>query len=116
MSTRSAIGMRRADGKIEAIYCHFDGYPDGVGRILARSYRDPQCVKALLALRELSSLGDDISTCCAYTDSTATSAVFDNEYLYADGCCQRWGVEYVYLYDSGNWFYASCSDGNFEVM
>lgn len=31
MSTHVAIGIRLNDGRIKAIYCHFDGYPAGVG-------------------------------------------------------------------------------------
>jgi len=37
MSTRSNIGIVNGDGSVKAIYCHFDGYPAYVGRILLRS-------------------------------------------------------------------------------
>lgn len=32
MSTRSTIAYERDDGTIVGSYCHFDGYPGGVGR------------------------------------------------------------------------------------
>ena len=60
MATRSMIGVRRPDGKVEAIYCHWDGYLDHNGRILLHHYTDLEKVKALIALGDLSSLGPEI--------------------------------------------------------
>lgn len=34
MSTRSRIGMINPYGSVSSIYCHFDGYPEGVGKTL----------------------------------------------------------------------------------
>ena len=42
MSTRCAIGMKREDGEVAAIYCHNEGYPEGVGAILGRWYRNAE--------------------------------------------------------------------------
>ena len=33
MATRSAIGMKTPEGKIKAIYCHWDGYVDNLSLI-----------------------------------------------------------------------------------
>lgn len=60
MSTRSAIGRLNADGTVHAIYCHFDGYPEGVGVKLARHYQDAAKVDQLIGLGDLSSLGSEI--------------------------------------------------------
>ena len=57
MSTRSRIGMEMPDGKIKSIYCHWDGYPSGVGRTLESSYTGPKKVEELLDLGDISSLG-----------------------------------------------------------
>lgn len=57
MSTRSRIGVRLSDGKIKSIYCHFDGYPEGVGRTLTKHYTDPKKVEDLIALGDISVLG-----------------------------------------------------------
>lgn len=46
------------DGKVKSIYCHWDGYPEGVGRKLQRSYTDPKKVEELLSLGDISSLGE----------------------------------------------------------
>lgn len=60
MATRSAIGYIRPDGSIRAVYCHWDGYPAGVGKILREHYTDPKKVAKLLKLGELSALGPEI--------------------------------------------------------
>jgi hypothetical protein len=59
MATRSMIGL--SDGKaIVAIYCHYDGYPQHVGRILFENYDSVDKVQELLKLGNLSSLGKEI--------------------------------------------------------
>jgi len=76
MSTRSRIGVIRTQHhpmdeeryghpaewnvQVESIYCHFDGYPEGVGAILDEHYADPAKLDALLALGDLSQLGAEL--------------------------------------------------------
>ena len=40
MATRSRIGLMLEDGTIKHSYCHFDGYPNGVGHTLVENYSD----------------------------------------------------------------------------
>ena len=40
MSTRSYIGVEDASGAVRAVYCHTDGYPEGVGSVLLRHSGD----------------------------------------------------------------------------
>ena len=61
MGTRSTIAMEFADGTVEQVYCHWDGYLEHNGQILARHYMDPFKVKELLALGGFSSLGADVA-------------------------------------------------------
>ena len=56
MGTRSTIALEFADGTVEQVYCHWDGYLENNGQILARHYMDPFKVKELLALGGFSSL------------------------------------------------------------
>lgn len=58
MSTRSRIGLEMPNKHIKSIYCHFDGYPEGVGETLKKHYATPRAVEALLALGDLSILGE----------------------------------------------------------
>ena len=61
MSTNSFIGMQHPEtGFIVGVYCHHDGYPDGVGQMLLDNYTDPMKVKALIALGSLSYLAEKI--------------------------------------------------------
>lgn len=50
MSTRSRIGILNADGSIDSIYCHCDGYLSYNGDILMHHYDTEDKVRALLKL------------------------------------------------------------------
>lgn len=60
MSTRSAIGIEQADGKIKAVYCHSDGYPSHNGRMLTMYYSTKEMVEAILKLGNISFLDKSI--------------------------------------------------------
>lgn len=60
MSTRSTIALRRTDGTMKKIYCHWDGYINWNGSILQKYYNTADKVENLLALGNLSSLGPEI--------------------------------------------------------
>jgi len=60
MATRSTIAIQNQDGTVTAIYCHWDGYPSHNGRILQENYTTEAQVRELLALGDLSSLGETI--------------------------------------------------------
>ena len=115
MSTRSMIGIQQENGKIKAIYCHYDGYPEGVGQTLANYYQTTDKVEALLNLGDLSVLRQELGEkqdfndyknhnenwCLAYgrdrglTDAEAKEFIYAGEYLeYARGSC----AEYAYIF------------------
>lgn len=56
MGTRSRIAIQNADGTLESIYCHWDGYPSNNGVILQEHYQDETKVRELISLGDLSSL------------------------------------------------------------
>ena len=56
MGTRSTIALEYADGTVEQVYCHWDGYLEHNGKILAGHYINPFKLKELLALGGFSSL------------------------------------------------------------
>jgi len=60
MSTRSTL-IHKTNTGWSGIYCHHDGYRDGVGAVLEKHYTDPAKVAALIALGNLSCLGSDIT-------------------------------------------------------
>ena len=61
MSTNSRIGILHEDGTTETIYCHWDGYPSHQMPILTKHYDTADKVKALLALGDISILGERIA-------------------------------------------------------
>lgn len=57
MSTPCMIGIRQKDGIIRAIYCHHDGTPDRVGKLLRNHYGHADRVNLLIDGGDISSLG-----------------------------------------------------------
>jgi hypothetical protein len=62
MATRSRIGIENENGTISSIYCHHDGYPDGVGATLKEHYSNSQKLRMLINLGDISSLGEHVAT------------------------------------------------------
>jgi len=48
MATRSRIAVQNADGTFLSIYCHWDGYPSGVGKDLLNEHNSEQAACALM--------------------------------------------------------------------
>ena len=61
MATRSRIGLMLEDGTIKHSYCHFDGYPHGVGHTLVGHYSDIQKVEELLSFGDMSFLSPKVN-------------------------------------------------------
>lgn len=123
MATRSAIGVVLATGQIQAIYCHWDGYPQGVGRTLVKHYTDPVKIDQLMMLGDLSVLGSEIGEkhlfdqrfddgdprtgwCRAYGRDRDEEET--NSELFADReefvtVMERSGCEFFYLWTNGQW-------------
>ena len=61
-ATRSMIGIEQPNGKIVAVYCHYDGYPEGVGKMLKKFYKSPAVINKLIKLGKngISTLGKNI--------------------------------------------------------
>jgi len=61
MSTRSNIAIYNTETETaRVIYCHFDGYYDGVGKTLKEHYQDVEKVKKLIEGGDISSLGEHV--------------------------------------------------------
>ena len=59
MSTRCRIGIENKNGTITSIYCHHDGYLEGVGEILVNHYKNEEKIRKLMELGDMSSLGTE---------------------------------------------------------
>jgi len=60
MATRSTIALVFADGSVQQVYCHWDGYLDHNGRILFEHYSDPFKLRDLIDLGDISSLDKEV--------------------------------------------------------
>jgi len=116
MATRSTIAIRNADTTVTGIYCHWDGYLSYNGKILVENYATEAAVRELIALGNLSSLGETIGVkvdfngnhdgqCLAYGrdrgESNQSGATFGGwqEML------NKVGEEYNYLFVPGEGWY-----------
>jgi hypothetical protein len=96
MATRSNIGIRENDGTISTIYCHNDGYPQHVGRILLADYTSETAVRELLALGDISTLGDTtLSTYAYHRDRGEAKA---DPIVYEPGAFEQ-EHDYAYVWD-----------------
>jgi hypothetical protein len=67
MGTRSTIALEFADGTVQAVYCHWDGYLAHNGQILLKHYSNPFILRDLIDLGDLSSLRPTIGTKHAFS-------------------------------------------------
>jgi len=104
MSTRSLIG-KKVGGNVRYIYCHFDGYPTGVGETLKNHYNTDEKVDALLNMGDASSLGETLESSVFYMRDRGETGV-EARSIYApsfNGAGKKSGADYVYLWTNGEW-------------
>jgi hypothetical protein len=130
MATRSAIAVQYGE-TFRAVYCHWDGYLEGVGATLRNHYNVRSKLSNLIALGSISSLGEELGEQHSF-DARRGEAIpetwttfytrdrgeedqswrmfHSKEELvdYYDGC----GCEYFYLMDTDeNWWVKSYNSG-----
>jgi hypothetical protein len=76
MGTRSTIALEYADGTVDQIYCHWDGYLDHNGKILAEHYSDPFKLRQLMDLGDMSSLAERVGTQHAFEKAPEGECTF----------------------------------------
>lgn len=60
MSTTATISITNQNGSVDMVHVHWDGYLTWVGRILAQHYTSRNDAEALIALGDLSTLGENL--------------------------------------------------------
>lgn len=61
MSTNSTIAVKLADGSVNQVYCHWDGYLEHNGVILQKHYNSQELAEALVNLGDISFLCKNIN-------------------------------------------------------
>ena len=121
MGTRSFIIVPNPKGDFSGIYCHWDGYPEGVGKTLEQHYTSKAKIRKLINLGDLSSLKPEIDptehhsfnapqsgVCIAYgrdrgeknVDKRTKGSLHELVQIAADMWC-----EFIYLHFNGVWHY-----------
>ena len=121
MATRSFICKSLPNNTIVGVYCHFDGYPSGVGATLANHYTTDERVTALLSLGSISqlhprlvpNLGDTHTfdnpaknvTVAYHRDrgEAMSTTTFPSLDVMVENVAHQLGVEFVYIWDSNEW-------------
>jgi hypothetical protein len=109
MATRSFIAKYdRNENEYTAIYCHWDGYPEGVGFTLRDHYTSSGQIDTLLTYGDISSLHEDTNDTKAVSfqvtqgDKNALPITFK---YFSDVVehYRRAGCEYGYVWMDGLW-------------
>jgi len=126
MATRSNIAIVNQDKSISSIYCHWDGYPEYVGKILLYNFNNVGVLNELLKLGNLSTLAENVNpthihtfdkpqsnVCIAYGrergEKDQEAIVFEDLGEFEDSAKNSW-VDYQYLFDNGVWSYRNVND------
>ena len=82
MATRSTIALEFADGTVEQIYCHWDGYLAHNGKILRDHYSNPFILRDLIDQGAISSLGPIVGTKHDFSrlDSPLSAEEYESRY------------------------------------
>ena len=128
MSTRSNIGIQKEDGTVEVIYCHFDGYPTGVGQELLDNYNSKKLAQDLVDLGNISGLCESLELTKqeAYsekwkhdkmyqerTQDEEAATKYSSIKKYLDEIKGNVFIEYIYIYDCVmNQWYSYWADGS----
>jgi hypothetical protein len=128
MSTRSNIARQNADGTIDYIYCHSDGYLSHNGSILLSHYQDAEKVDQLIALGDLSFLAPEIGgkhsfedrnydVCMAYGRDRGEIGTEARKAERLDKYIAQDTEEFCYIYTKdGEWVYRSYSNPNLHLL
>ena len=106
MGTRSKIGIVKSNGKVDAIYCHWDGYPDYNGNVLVNHYNEESKIRKLISLGDISSLGATLDETISYygwREEEVPKRTYDSIKAYEKAYGDSWD-EYNYLFKDGDWY------------
>lgn len=113
MATRAFIGIENEDSTVTGVYCHFDGYLEGVGRTLQENYADLATVRKLVALGDLSSLGPTLEPedTVAYARDRGEPDTAARTFASRRARGQDMqGYEYMYVFTPAGWLYRTTTE------
>lgn len=105
MATRSYIFTETSDSNFVGSYCHWDGYPEGVGKTLTDNYYSPDTVSKLCSIGGFSTLQETVEETAKSKYEGHDAMLIENVLGIPDllgGCA--YDVDYVYLFTNNEWF------------
>lgn len=139
MGTRSTIALEYADGTVDQVYCHWDGYLEHNGKILQEHYSNPFKLQELMDLGDVSSLGINIGRKHSFSPFEGDKNDYDE--AQAEGCTTFYGrdrgetgvgarrfksfadykqnfqhEEYAYILRTDGKWYVKCYEKDFELL
>ena len=132
-ATRSTVAIEDKNGKVRGTYVHFDGYVDGVGKTLAKHYKDKKKIEKLLDLGKagISALyksidgGDDHSfnspkkgETIFYGRDRGEDNDMTSEFKDRDSFAAGHTEEFAYMYSikDKKWYYAEDDDRSWKEL
>jgi len=116
MGTRSTIAIEFADASVSQVYCHWDGYLEHNGELLATCYTDPFKVRDLIDLGDFSSLRETVEETKegAYNDDCQARRYMNRDEYFEE--CQQ--EEYDYLLTAQTGWLVRCyaSEGKWVTL
>ena len=86
MGTRSTIALEFADGTVQQVYCHWDGYLEHNGKILYQHYSNPFKLRELIDLGDLSSLRPTLGERHPFSPFEVKMPLTEHDALYGEMC------------------------------
>lgn len=96
MSTRSQIGYINENDELVGIYCHYDGYPNHVGKILVEHHNSIDAAERLLEGSHIRNFDHD-GTVVRFGDGDGGVETYDS----IDQALNS-GFDYVYVYSTND--------------
>lgn len=114
MSTRSMIGKVGRNGKVTAVYCHFDGYLSGVGLELITHFNSATKARELLKEGALRCIENgEFTSYHGWRGEKIEIEKYESITEYGERCKDDCSTEYTYLFvtnlgwlvmaDNGTW-------------
>ncbi|AMM43919.1 hypothetical protein FDG95_gp356 [Pectobacterium phage vB_PcaM_CBB] len=111
MATRSNINVKVGD-VYHTIYCHFDGYPEGVGKTLVLNYNSQELAEKLVSFGDMSSIDDscDAPAGHSYDKPVKGHCVYYGRDRGETGTDMkvsdkpRYEEEYCYVWEGNGWY------------
>lgn len=114
MSTHSMIGRENPDGTVDAIYCHFDGYPRHHVPLLAKYWSGASKVAALLNMGDLEKLGP---VCQRMDDIDAEEMRrYENREEFLQKGFAKEAAHFLYLWSGTGWLACKKGGSTFHIV